>query len=720
MRNLKLCFTTYAGIMLNLYGKFTQQDLIGELLLCFETDSASVYSKFNDKDCISKYVNAHLEIPSLTRKRAQSTTNHNEIQAKLNKYANKYLNGTDLFVILLKLIIIEDSTISKDTIIDLFNNYRKSDLYSCDTFNSENNVSFIGGVLAYVIAYTKSTKTGMKKSLITKEYIDRVKFAESFVNELHKICCNDLQPNDNLHSWIMALLTQRASVSDVAYHFIGSEQYKGSEISNVEYVSCLYRIFLNERAEASSKDYWVKMLSLGTTRYEVLKQFMESSEFSKKCDDYSIEYGTLPHKPGKIEISFLSMTDEVYSMVESYYSTHPSFASKYKIINKYMNDNPYSNNLKHSLEHGEPDIYLMETENLYPYVNGILSQYAAPYDQLLPDCASRVQKSAIAPYIVNFGTRSADRKIVALSYQSTAGVFIYRRSIARDIFGSDSPDTIEKAIGANTNSWDAYLAAAEKLNAKGYAIASSLSDLWIVTGKASKSPWILDGELNIDPIYEDFLDVSRKMIQNKYCKDSILWSENWLYDIRENVSRKVMGFFGPVWFINNLIQDNNQKSLGDWAVCEAPFHFYWGGTWIMANKSVLGTEKATGVAKLINYITLDCTKKGFQYKWSTSQIRESGTQDTVSSMTVMNMLDNYSWGILGGQNPSQIFKKVTSEIDSLFIKPYDDILNNRFFELIYQYAHDSLSKNDVFAELTSFAKQVVNDDLLTERTHGSR
>ena len=45
---------------------------------------------------------------------------------------------------------------------------------------------------------------------------------------------------------------------------------------------------------------------------------------------------------------------------------------------------------------------------------------------------------------------NSDGKIVALGYQATGGAFIYRRSIAKDVWGSDDPATVKAKIGGGS------------------------------------------------------------------------------------------------------------------------------------------------------------------------------------------------------------------------------------------------------------------------------
>ncbi len=537
--------------------------------------------------------------------------------------------------------------------------------------------------------------------------------ALAFATRLYTECLKRQPEKGGLNYWALALTNLEKNAAEAADLFFSSDEFVGFKTSDTEYVARLYRTFMGRDADEGGLDYWVSALSQGTTRYEALKWFSESPEFTALCKQYGIDRGTLPTKPGKIEINLFSMSSELYDQVMSYYNTHPDFAAKYKITSSYTNnDNQnYEKTLNSLLKSGGPDIYCAEADYRYAYINGDYSQYAAPYDQLFSDYASRAQKAAIAPYIVSLGTRNSDGKVLGLSYQSNAGVFIYRRSIAKEVFGSDSPDTIEKAIGANTNSWNTYLAAAEKLKAKGYAMASSLSDLWIGSNKAAKTPWVVNGKLNIDPVREQFLDTSKKMIDSNYCTDSFQWSADWTGDIMGTGERKVFGFFGPAWLVSYVIGGyctSAETGYGDWAVCEAPFHFYWGGSWIMVNRNVLGTEKAAGVAELINYITLDCSKDGLQYKWATGQIYNSEHKDTIASMTVMNMLtssDKYSWGLLNNQNPASIFTKALSRTSAGSFSTYDTILDSYFQDMARDYSHGRASRNKAIEKFKEYAAE---------------
>ena len=86
-----------------------------------------------------------------------------------------------------------------------------------------------------------------------------------------------------------------------------------------------------------------------------------------------------------------------------------------------------------------------------------------PYKDLGIDVDKLLKEAEIAPYTVDIGT-NPDGELVGLGYQATGGAFIYRRSIAKDVWGTDDPAVIKDKIGPG---WDKFFEAAAELKAKG-------------------------------------------------------------------------------------------------------------------------------------------------------------------------------------------------------------------------------------------------------------
>jgi hypothetical protein len=174
--------------------------------------------------------------------------------------------------------------------------------------------------------------------------------------------------------------------------------------------------------------------------------------------------------------------------------------------------------------------------------------------------------------------------------------------------------------------------------------------------------------------------------------------------------KQVFGFFGPAWLINYAISNfcggttAGEGTFGDWAVCVPNVGFWWGGTWVFANRDVIDTEKQSGVADLINFITLDCTKDGLQYKWANGLLNETGTKDTVASSTVMAISDG-SMAILSGQNPFETFKEATKYASGTSMSNLDGPINDFFLEQVEAYARGDIDKATAIKSFKEIVKK---------------
>ena len=288
---------------------------------------------------------------------------------------------------------------------------------------------------------------------------------------------------------------------------------------------------------------------------------------------------------GKTVLNLWAFTDEVPNMVARYMELHPEFAEKYEVKTTIIatTDGQYQPALDQALAAGgadAPDLYCAEAAFVLKYSQGAAAKYAAPYADLGIDVEADLKAADIAQYSVDIGTRPDDGAVVALGYQATGGAFIYRRSIAKDVFGTDDPAVVAEALGAGSGNWDKFFEAAAALKAKGYGIISGDGDLWHAVENSSETGWIVDGKLNIDPKREAFLDLSKQLKDNGYHNDTQDWQDAWFADMKGEGAQGVLGFFGPAWLINYTMAPNcggaaiGEGTYGDWAVCAPPVGFF--------------------------------------------------------------------------------------------------------------------------------------------------
>ena len=423
---------------------------------------------------------------------------------------------------------------------------------------------------------------------------------------------------------------------------------------------------------------------------------------------------------GDTTIKVYAMSNEVpVVMMRLFLDSHPEMKSKFKIEAMYCNNDGqgYETKLNAALQAGgstAPDLYVAEADYILPYTQGDFSAYAAPYSDFIENFDQKFKDAELFDYSVDLGSK--DGKVMALNYQCTGGAFIYRRSIAKEVFGSDDQKTVEDAIGAGTQKWDKFWEAADKLKEKNYKIVSGLGDVWNVSEKAAQTPWVVDGKLQIDPVRDEYIDIAKKLIDGGYTNDTSAWQPAWNADMRDEGDAKVFGWFGPAWLINYVIVSQAatpEKGFGDYAVCSPNVGFWWGGSWLLANaESVKDEAKKEFLATFIEWVTLDTSDKGLQYIWANcpqslidvkTSIGETPAKDTVASKKVMASADG-KLDFLGGQNPLDVFTKATDYASSKCKCLFDADLNGTWQDLCNQYAHGKITRDEVITKFKDAAE----------------
>jgi len=396
-------------------------------------------------------------------------------------------------------------------------------------------------------------------------------------------------------------------------------------------------------------------------------------------------------------------------MTEKYKQLFPDRNVEFNSTIISTTDNAYQPALDQALAAGgkdAPDLYAAEAAFVLKYTQGDMSDFAASYADLgLTD--QMVQEAGIAEYTIDIGSKDGELK--ALGYQATGGAFIYRRSLAKDTFGTDDPNTIKNETGPG---WDKFFAAAEKLKQKGYAIVSGDGDIWHAIENSSDKGWIVDGKLYIDPKREEFLDLSKRLKDNGYHNDTQDWTEAWYADMKGTGPKPVFGFFGPAWLINYVIGQHAPDTAGDWAITEPPVGFFWGGTWLLANKNVLQDEaKKKAVADFIHWVTLDASEQGLQYFWANGTMvdGEQGTKDTVASSVVMAK-SNGELDFLGGQNMFDVFVSANKFATGKNLTQYDQSINDIWRAQVREYTAGNKSRDQAIADFKSTVKDELGID----------
>ena len=310
------------------------------------------------------------------------------------------------------------------------------------------------------------------------------------------------------------------------------------------------------------------------------------------------------------------------------------------------------------------DIFLVEADYALKYVDSDYSLDVKELGLTDEDMADQYQ------YTKDIVTDSNGAQ-KGTTWQATPGLFAYRRSIAKDVLGTDDPDAVQEAL----SDWDKFDAVAEQAAAKGYKMLSGYDDAYRTFSNNVSAPWVDGDTVNVDPNIVKWIDQTKAYTDKGYNNKTSLWSAEWAAD--QGPEGKVFGFFYSTWGINftllgNSLADPDAEAavgngiFGDYAVCYGPEPCYWGGTWICA---ATGTDNADLVADAMKQLTCNADIM--------KQITLD-TQDYTNNQAAMQEIaDDPDFGsdFLGGQNHIALFVEAAKNIDMSNIGPYDQGCN---------------------------------------------
>lgn len=378
------------------------------------------------------------------------------------------------------------------------------------------------------------------------------------------------------------------------------------------------------------------------------------------------------------------------------------------IINANENNN-YQNKLDEALlsqestaDEEKVDIFLIEADYALKYVD-------SPYTLDVKADIGLTDADLAGQYQYTKDIVSANGSQRGTTWQATPGLFAYRRSIAKDVLGTDDPAEVQSYL----SDWTKFDAAAVKAHDKGYKMLSGFDDSYRVFSNNVSAPWVDGTTIKVDPSIMKWVEQTKTYTDKGYNNKSSLWDSQWASD--QGPTGKVFGFFYSTWGINFTLLGNSLEIptseggkeevgngiYGDYAVCEGPQPYYWGGTWICG---AAGSDNIDLIRDIMQKLTCD--------EAIMKQITLD-TQDYTNNEAAMNELANsdYASDFLGGQNHIALFAEAAKKIDMSNAGPYDLGLNesiqnsfgdyfNGIVDMDTAKANFWMSVNEKYPELT--------------------
>lgn len=369
-------------------------------------------------------------------------------------------------------------------------------------------------------------------------------------------------------------------------------------------------------------------------------------------------------------------------------------------------DNAYQNKLDEALlkqdkasANDKIDLFLVEADYALKYV-------ATPYtlDVIKDVGLTKADISQMYKYTKDIMTDSKG-VLKGVSWQATPAGFIYRKSIAKDVLGTDDPAKVQAAL----SDWTKFDAIAAKAKAKGYFMLSGYDDAFRVFSDNTKTSWVdSKNKIVIDPSIMKWIDQTKLYTDKGYNNKASLWSaESWGGAAKDG---KVLGYFGPSWFIDFCLAPATKAdskgadamgngSYGDWAFCKGPQGFSWGGTWLAA---AAGTDNISLVRSIMKKLTVDKDTL-------VAIAKEKG--DFTNNEAAMAEIAKSSYGnpFLGGQNHVAYLLDSAKSINKSFMSKYDQGMTEEIQRAFKEYFDGNVTKDKALANFyTAIAEKYPN------------
>ena len=140
------------------------------------------------------------------------------------------------------------------------------------------------------VCATYGVKSGAQYHKATKPS----KNATAFATRLYTCCLGRDPEAEGVEYWALALTNLEKTGAEAAQFFFESEEFVGFKTPIDEYLTRLYKTFMDREPASSEVKYWIDEIKAGRqNRRSILAFFAQSPEFTEICKKYGIDRGTI-------------------------------------------------------------------------------------------------------------------------------------------------------------------------------------------------------------------------------------------------------------------------------------------------------------------------------------------------------------------------------------------------------------------------------------------
>ena len=333
--------------------------------------------------------------------------------------------------------------------------------------------------------------------------------------------------------------------------------------------------------------------------------------------------------------------------------------------------NVFQNELIRMLPAGEIDMFVVEVDHIAQFIDSDLVSDVRGIG------ITDEELSNMFDYTLEVAT-GEDGTLRGVAWEANPGLFVYRRSIAEEVFGTDDPDVIQGYV----EDWAAFEAAAETLYEHGVQMVAGHADTYRTFSNNIATPWVNENnEIVIDPHMMAWVDQTYNFTTNGFASPGVgLWSGEWSQGVNPGEDQTpVFGYFHAPWGISFVMRDQSldeqgvfeygNGTFGDWAAVPGPEGFFWGGTWIMGASA---SPHQDLIADIMRQMTVDQDNlRTFTENFG----------DFVNNAAVVEEVANdpeFGEAFLGGQNHIALLADAVDTIDMSHVGPFDQAITEAF------------------------------------------
>lgn len=312
----------------------------------------------------------------------------------------------------------------------------------------------------------------------------------------------------------------------------------------------------------------------------------------------------------------------------------------------------------------------------------------------------------IVDYVYDAG-KDESGTVRALSYQVTPGGITYRRDIALEVWGDDSPEFVaEKFKDVKT-----VIETAKELKDTGYRIFSDTGSLRHFTYGTNPEPWVKDGKLMMTDGRLDYFDAAVQLYQEKLVAFAPEWSSAWYSSMGNSIpldaewtdveeieagadTTDVFSYALPTWG-SLIVRDNAADNFGKFGITTGPNAYFQGGTFIGISSYSKSKEAAWDFVKF-------CTLNEDVAQWWIDQ----SEGDVVSLVSVLEANKDFENEAFGGQKTYEFWLEQAQNVDYSLVTGYDTQISDYFGQAIESVQREEKTKEEALKEFYKNVKTI--------------